>query len=77
MSMQQSQGLAVSCRGVASLAYAAGAGSSGLLYSVGADCMVCGLDAGSGAQVGMRNARLGDGVWCYDLHSLPTMTLQP
>ena len=40
-----------SCRGVASLAYAAGAGSNGLLYSVGADCNVCALDAASGAEV--------------------------
>ena len=39
------------CRGVASLAYAAGAGSSGLLYSVGADCVVCALDAATGAEV--------------------------
>ena len=39
------------CRGVASLAYAAGAGSNGLLYSVGADCNVCALDAASGAEV--------------------------
>lgn len=36
---------------MASLAYAAGAGSSGLLYSVGADCMVCALDAATGAEV--------------------------
>ena len=41
----------VSCRGVASLAYAAGAGRNGLLYSVGADCNVCALDAASGAEV--------------------------
>ena len=39
------------CRGVASLAYAAAAGSNGLLYSVGADCNVCALDAASGAEV--------------------------
>ena len=36
---------------MASLAYAAGAGSSGLVYSVGADCMVSALDAATGAEV--------------------------
>lgn len=43
--------LCQSYRGVASMAYAAGAGSSGLVYSVGADCMVCALDAATGAEV--------------------------
>lgn len=39
------------CRGVASLAFADGAGASGMVYSVGADSQVAALEASSGAQV--------------------------
>ena len=48
---------------MASLTYAAGAGSRGLLYSVGPDCVVCALDAATGSEV-MRFKAGGHALSC-------------